>query len=247
MEPGEYRRMFEMEDHYWWFRAKRALIISLLKQYAPFPPTLALDVGCGTGGAIQTFSALGGWWVGMDRSDLALTFCKKRGLPHLLQASAEALPLRSGSADLLLCLDVLYHRGVLDDQAVLGECFRVLKPGGTAIITDSALEWLRGPHDEAVHARKRYRLGEIAALAEAGRFRVIKRSYTNTFLFLPVAAYRLARRLFPGATSHTRSDLLSVPRPLQRVLAAIMALERWILRWVDLPIGSSVVLVARKP
>ncbi len=239
--------MFEMEDHYWWFSAKRALVRSLLERYASLPPAVALDMGCGTGGILQGFSLLGGRWVGMDRSELALAFCRKRGLPHLLRASAEALPLRSDSTDLLLCLDVLYHRGVTNDRAVLGECFRVLRPGGTAIITDSALEWLRGPHDEAVHARKRYRLGEIAALVEAGRFTVVKRSYSNTFLFLPVAAYRLVRRLFPGATSHARSDLLSVPRPLQRVLAAIMALERWILRWVDLPIGSSVVLVARKP
>ena len=237
--------MFELEDHYWWFSAKRALVRTLLEAYAPLPPGLAVDVGCGTGGMLEAFSSLGGQWVGADRSELALAFCRKRGLPRLLRASAEALPFRSESVNLVLCLDVLYHRGVLDDRRVLAECFRVLRRGGTAVITDSALNWLRGPHDEAVHTRKRYRLGELVTLVEASRFEILKRSYANSLLFLPTAAYRLARRWLPGETP--RSDVAALPRPLERILAGIMALERWILRRLSLPLGTSVVLVARKP
>jgi ubiquinone/menaquinone biosynthesis C-methylase UbiE len=245
MEPEEYRRMFELEDHYWWFSAKRALVRSLLEAYARVPPGLAVDVGCGTGGTVQAFSSWGGRWVAVDRSELALGFCRKRGLRSLLQASAEALPVRSGSVDLVLCLDVLYHRGVQDDRRVLAECFRILRPSGTAVITDSALDWLRGPHDEAVHARKRYRLGELTALVKAARFEVLKRSYANSLLFVPTVAYRLARRWLPGQT--TRSDVLVIPRPIERILAGITALERWLLMRLSLPLGTSVVLVARKP
>lgn len=245
MEPGEYRRLFELEDHYWWFLAKRALVQSLLARHAPGPPALAIDIGCGTGGILQAVAARGGRWWGMDRSDLALAFCRKRGLTGLVQASAEALPFPSGSSDLLLCLDVLYHRGVQDDRTVLAECFRVLRPGGTVVITDSALPWLRGPHDEAVHTRKRYRLGELCALVEAGRFRVLRRSYTSCLILPLTAAYRLGRRYAPGQAP--RADIPAVPRPLGRALAAVMAVERWLLGWTDLPIGSSVVVVARKP
>ena len=237
--------MFEVEDSYWWFGAKRALVRLLLGRYLPAPPGVAVDIGCGTGGTLQAFAPLGGRWVGVERSELALAFCRKRGLPDLLQASAEALPLKSDSADLVLCLDVLYHRGVADDRVVLAECFRVLRPGGRVIITDSALDWLRGPHDEAVHTRKRYSLGELTALVEAGRFRVLRRSYANSLLFIPTAAYRLARRVFPGRGP--RSDLLALPRPLERLLAAILAAERALLRRIDLPVGTSVVVVAAKP
>lgn len=237
--------MFEQEDHYWWFLAKRALVRWLLRRHAALPPAVALDVGCGTGGTLQALSSLGGLWIGIDRSELGLRFCRKRGLPRLLQASAGALPVRSESTDLLLCLDVLYHRGILDDRAVLAECFRVLRPGGTAVIADSALDWLRGPHDEAVHARKRYRLEEISDLVGGSGFRIVRRSYANTLLFLPTVAYRLARRWFPGQPS--RSDILAMPRALHTILAAVMQLERWILRWVDLPIGTSVIVVAKKP
>src|SRR4249919_1019230 len=147
MEPGEYRRMFELEDRYWWFLAKRALIRMLIEEHvSAWPPSLAVDVGCGTGGILSALSAAGGKWVGTDRSELALTFCRQRQLTRLVQASAEAVPLKSECADLLLCLDVLYHRNVRDELGVLAECFRVMAPQGTAIITDSALNWLRGPH-----------------------------------------------------------------------------------------------------
>ena len=245
MEHDEYRRMFEEEDRYWWFLAKRALVRSLVERYAPRPSAVALDVGCGTGGTLQAFSPLGGVWVGVERSDLGLEFGKKRGLPRLVQASAEALPVRSDAVDLLLCLDVLYHRDVADDRTALAECFRVLKPGGTVVITDSALRWLYGPHDEAVHARQRYGLDEIVGLVGGSGLTVIKRSYANTLLFLPMAGYRLLRRWLPAQGSS--SDIMTLPRPVQTILAVVMRLERWMLGWTNLPIGTSVVVVAQKP
>jgi len=245
MEHDEYRRMFEEEDRYWWFLAKRALVRSLVERYATRPSAVAIDVGCGTGGTLQAFSTLGGVWVGVERSELGLQFGRKRGLPRLLQASAEALPVRSGAVDLLLCLDVLYHRGVLDDRVALAECFRVLKPGGTAVFTDSALQWLRGPHDEAVHARTRYRLDEITGLVGESGLTIIKRSYANTLLFLPMAGYRLLRRWRPGQDSS--SDIMVLSRPIQTILGAVMRLERWVLGWTNLPIGTSVIVVAQKP
>ena len=243
MEAGEYQRMFELEDRYWWFRAKRALVADLINDWAG-RPARAVDVGCGTGGMLAEFSARGGIWVGTDHSALALAFCRRRHLRRIFQASAEAIPLASGSADLVLCLDVMYHRNVQDDRRVVAECFRVLAPRGTAIITDSALDWLRGPHDVAVHTRKRYLLGEISAMVEDAGFQVVKRSYANTLIFVPTVAHRLLRRLFPGAGS--QSDIVALPRTLERILTAVQAFERRLLRHMSLPLGTTVVVVARK-
>jgi SAM-dependent methyltransferase len=245
MEPGEYRRMFELEDRYWWFLAKRALVRMLIERHvATWPPSLAVDVGCGTGGTLAALSAAGGTWIGMDRSELALAFCRERRLSGLTQASAEAIPLTSGCADLLLCLDVLYHRNVGDEEAVLAECFRVMAPHGSAIITDSALNWLRGPHDEAVHTRRRYRLGELSVMVQRAGFEIVRRTYANSLLLAPLVAHRLARRLVPG--SGLGSDVVDVSPGVNRMLSTVQACERWLLRRVSMPIGTTVVIVARK-
>ena len=237
--------MFELEDRYWWFLAKRRLVQMLVSEYVQGRPAVVLDVGCGTGGIGAALAGVGRTWVGLDRSGLALSLCRRRGLTRLLRASVEAVPVRSASADLVLLLDVLYHRDVRDDRRALGECARVLRPGDTVILTDSALDWLRGPHDEAVHTRKRYRLGEIVAMAESCGLRPLRSSYANGLLMLPAVVYRLGRRFLPSERPH--SDVVEVGPWLHRALLAVQAAERWLLRRVSLPLGTSVLLVARKP
>ena len=84
MEPAEYESMFELEDHYWWFLAKRAMIRMLIEAFGPPAPARVLDVGCGTGGISSALSRMGGNWVATDRSQLALEFCRRRSLPRLM-------------------------------------------------------------------------------------------------------------------------------------------------------------------
>lgn len=127
---------------------------------------------------------------------------------------------------------------------MLAECFRVLAPHGTAIVTDSALNWLRGPHDEAVHTRKRYSLAEMSQMIEAAGFHIVRRTYANSLIFVPTVAHRLLRRLFPSST--TQSDVVDMPDGVQRLLSGVQAIERWLLRRVRLPLGTTVVVVARK-
>lgn len=241
MEPREYERMFTLEDRHWWFRSKRALVQALLRRYLAGSGR-GLDLGCGTGG---TLAALGGegWWVGLDRERLALAFSQRRGLGRLVQGSATALPFRAGSFDCCLALDLLYHRGVEDEGVALAECHRVLRPGGFLLVTDSALGWLRSPHDEAVHARTRYTRAELVRLVQAAGFRVLRTSYAYTLLFPLLAGFRLLRRLVPGGGT---SDLFPLPAGVNGGLLAVQAAERGLLRLVDLPIGTSVVCCARR-
>lgn len=241
MEAREYERMFALEDGHWWFHSKRALVRALLRRYA-LRPGRVLDLGCGTGG---TLAAMGGdgCWVGLDREWLALAFSGKRGVGRLVQGSATALPFRTGSFDCCLALDLLYHRGVEDERAALAECHRVLRPGGLLLVTDSALAWLRSPHDDAVHARTRYSRAAMVRLVQAAGFQVLRASYAYTLLFPLLAGFRLLRRLAPGRGA---SGLFPLPAAVNRGFLAIQALERGLLRWIDLPIGTSVVCCARR-
>jgi SAM-dependent methyltransferase len=243
MDPREYERSFAFEGEHWWFRAKRALVLSLLRRHGR-PGGRGLDVGCGTGGMLQAL-ARQGTWVGVDAEPLALAFSRKRGLERLAGGSAVALPFRTGSFDACLCLDVLYHRAVGSDAAALAECHRVLAPGGLLVVTDSAFAWLRSAHDDAVHGRRRYTRAELVARVRDAGFTPLFASYTYCLVFPAVAAFRLARRL-GGARAGEGSDVFPLPRPLTACLLAVQALERALLAWTPLPFGSSVLCVARK-
>ncbi len=268
MDPREYERSFALEEEHWWFRAKRALVLSLLRRYG-WAGGLGLDVGCGTGGMLDALARRErrpakdrrpsrdrrpeaprpdeqcGSWVGADAEPLALAFSRKRGLTRLAGASAVALPFRGGVFDACLCLDVLYHRAVASDAAALAECHRVLRTGGLLVITDSAFAWLRSAHDEAVHGRRRYTRDELTERVRAAGFTPLFASYTYCLVFPAVAAFRLARR-WRGGGRQEGSDVFPLPRVLTGVLLAVQAVERALLSLTPLPFGSSVLCVARK-
>ncbi|MBI4010727.1 MAG: class I SAM-dependent methyltransferase [Candidatus Rokubacteria bacterium] len=243
MDPREYERSFALEGEHWWFRAKRALVLSLLRRYGRVG-VRGLDVGCGTGGMLQALGAQG-TWVGADAEPLALALSRKRGIPRLVAASAMALPFRTAAFDACLCLDVLYHRAVTSDADALAECHRVLAGGGLLVVTDSAFAWLRSAHDEAVHGRRRYTRAELLERVRAAGFTPLFASYTYCLVFPAVVLFRLARRL-RGRAAERGSDVFPLPRALTALLLAVQAVERRLLGVTPLPFGSSVLCVARK-
>ena len=112
-----------------------------------------------------------------------------------------------------------------------------------------AFEFLRSSHDVAVHTRKRYRQGEVVALLERAGFEVERATYRLCLLFPLVALCRLLKRL--TLTTEDREAVASdVARPaplLNRILLSVSRLENRLLSRFDLPVGTSVFAVARKP
>lgn len=102
------------------------------------PGQRLLDVGCGTGQLLAAAHAHtpDAILAGVDPSRSMLGVARRRvpGSVALLQASAEGLPVRSGSIDWLVMTSVL-HR-VHDPLATRREFRRVLRPGGTLVLTD---------------------------------------------------------------------------------------------------------------
>jgi ubiquinone/menaquinone biosynthesis C-methylase UbiE len=245
MEFDEYAKMYELEDSHWWFRGKRKIAERIIARYV----TLAhgnriLDVGCGTGGMLTLLRQYG-VAVGLDISSFGLHFAVQRGPQPLLQGSALNLPFADDSFDLVTGFDVLYHEQVDDDRVALREFYRVCRPGGSLILTDSALNILRGQHDQAYHAQRRYTRREMRVKVTEAGFRPLKVTYANTFLFPMVLFVRMWKRRFNGVASH-RSDLYPMPALLNQALYSIYSFEASLLKFLDLPVGSSVVCVARK-
>ena len=247
MHPSELRKLFSLEDTYWWYVARRDLVGELLVQYRGWLPArpLILDIGCGGGAGLAVFSRLGKA-VGLDRSEEALWLSRSRGDFPLICGTAERLPVANDSLDVVTALDVLEH--VADDAAAVREMARALKPGGLAIITVPAYQSLWSEHDDALDHLRRYRAGQVRRLMLRGGMRVLKLSYCITLLLPPIFLFRLAQKLLRPANRGRPKTAIRPLSPLpNRLLIGLLRLETaWLLR-MPLPCGVSVVCVAENP
>jgi len=243
MEIREYDRMRTLEDHYWWYRSLHEFVGSRLGGAA-----MVLDVGCGTGGLLARLS--GTRTVGVDLSPAALTHARRRGLQALTRASTGALPFPDASFDVVLALDLLYHRAVVDEKAALAECRRVVRPGGRIMIHAAAYRWLYGSHDRAVHGARRYTASTLRELVQAAGLEIVELSYRNA-LALSWAAVSRGFGKLRVRHGHNEappvSDLHVIPDWLNTLLRIAARAENAWLGVGRLPMGLSVWCVARRP
>jgi ubiquinone/menaquinone biosynthesis C-methylase UbiE len=239
MEVEEYARIAAAEDDHWWYRNTRALMAEFLEPWLRTGLHI-LDAGCGPGGN-GAWLARHGRVVGVDVNPEALEFVHARRPTTVpARASADRLPFESEAFDLAVAITLLY--AVRDDAAAVGELARVLRPGGAVLLLEPAFESLRREHDATVHGLRRYRRHELADLAERVGLRVLRSTYAYSFLTPPAALLAVLERRVTHAPRNARSDVDR--RALDRVFAPLARAER---RWLadhDIPVGTSVVVVA---
>jgi len=76
---------------------------------------------------------------------------------------------------------------------------------------------------------------------------VLRISYTNFATFPLTLAVRLAQRARGRRDEADEAEISVPPAPVNAILAGVMAAEAALLRATRLPVGSSVMAVARKP
>lgn len=242
------RATAKAEARHFWFRGFRAFVTPLLQQAAAGRTGLSLlDCGCGTGANLELLERFGRAY-GFDLSEIGLRIGRGAGRTRLARARVTAVPFAAASFDIVTSFDVLYALDDRPEREAVAEMFRVLKPGGFAVVNVAANEALRGDHSVLSHEVRRYSRQGLRQRLEAAGFAVVRISYTNASLFLPLLAVRtLQRRRGLRSETGAQQEITVPPAPINALLSAALWLESLWLRRFDAPVGSSLLCVARKP
>jgi SAM-dependent methyltransferase len=242
MQNRELTEMHTMEVNHWWYAGKRLLFRRLLADRLARPDLRILDIGAGTGAAAMDFGR-DGWICASDRSRIAIAYARERGVRTAVVADATAIPFADESFDLVLALDIIEH--VDDDEAMLRDIARVLRPGGAVAIHVPAWPSLWCGHDEILEHKRRYTRRGLARTLSAAGLEAEYLGWTGATILVPAAVVRLSRRWL-GAESD-RQDAFSLPRPLNSAMLAVYRAEAAIAARSGLPFGLSLAAIARVP
>ena len=238
--------MFDLENSYWWFLGKQFLVKNVLRslRFDRSKNERILDLGSGTGMILKVLEDYG-VCCGAEISHEAISFLRKRNLNRVVCTDVNGpLPFKDNSFSLITCLDVLEH--VERDRELLVEIFRVCEPGGYVFVTVPAFNFFWSSHDIALHHRRRYVRRQMLDQIRSVKGKVIKASYYNMFLSLPIAAVRKLKAM-RGGTEGAKSDFfLSLPGAMNKALSSIFKLEIFLLNFVNYPFGVSLLMIARK-
>jgi ubiquinone/menaquinone biosynthesis C-methylase UbiE len=241
LSPARLRRLADIERWHFWFVGRRELLQGLLSRANDPHFDRVLDVGCGTGANAELLRPYSQHIVGMDVRTEGME-ARGEAAPQqalFVRGTATRLPFSDGSFDAVTALDVLEH---VDDHAALAEMRRVLRPGGTMLLTVPAMPWLWSYRDVDAGHLRRYRRRGLAHLLTSAQFELRDMNYYQCLLF-PLVLARVFRRDSAAWRNGEES-----PRPvINRVLSRVSRAEARLAHFVSWPFGSSLVALCRKP
>jgi SAM-dependent methyltransferase len=234
-------------EHHFVAVASRRHAINALRQHLRVSRPTILEVGCSSGFLLSELSAAfpDAQLIG---SDYVLSSQVATRVPRvpLLQFDLTQCPLPDSSVDAVVLLHVLEH--IEHDDLAAQQLFRVLRPGGVAVIEVPAGPNLFDAYDKYVLHYRRYSIGALTALAEAAGFAIEARTHLGFMLypaFWTVKKVNRMRRSVDGR-AFVANSLKSTDR-FSAVGHHVLRFEAWLRSFAYLPVGSACAVVARKP
>lgn len=247
MRSLAYEQFRTLEQDHWWFRGRRAVYLELLREaLGDRRPRRVLDVGAGLGGFLPELGELGQALCFTELDPEAARLAVGRGGAGGVRARAEALPFQDESLDLVTLFDVLEHAD--EDGPALDEVARILRPGGTLLLSVPAHPWLFSRNDEVAGHRRRYSRRGLVELVHGSELRLVRCTFANTLLFPAIASAVLALKAVEPLVPSSEHTNLSwrLPRVLDELCYQAFRAELHLSRRIDLPVGHSLVAIARR-
>jgi SAM-dependent methyltransferase len=233
------------EATHFWFRGFRQFLAPVIQDLSHGRRDLRIiDCGCGTGHNIHFLQPYGSV-VGFDLHEGGVAMSHASGAVVVRGDIARA-PFASGMFDIATSFDVM--QCIEPDAAAVREMARLVRPGGAVVVTMAALELLRGDHSVSWQEVRRYTPAMARALFIQAGLRVERVSFLFGSLFPLMLTVRLGQRLLRPFRSYRPDTDIAVPSaPVNGLLTAVVTAEARLARHVSLPVGSSLLVVGKKP
>jgi SAM-dependent methyltransferase len=238
---------YRAEQSHFWFRGFRQYVRPLLQRAtAGIRSATILDCGCGTGSNLRMLGEYGRA-VGFDLTATGTRFARSHG-HRVAQASIGAIPFQQATFDLVTSFDVFQCLPDDVEAAAIAEMARVAKPGGWLLLHVAALEILHGKHSVLSEEVRRYTAPRLRSIVEQGGFRVERLTFDHMTLLPMLLPVRAWHRLTAGGSpvAAGEGEITVPPSAVNAALTALVSLEALALRAVNMPIGSSLMCLARK-
>lgn len=243
MEENFEKKYHDVEKNHWWFKSRRKYLIDLLKDISK--ESKILDIGCSSGVFLMDLENLGfnpNNLFGIDISEKAILNSKKNGLLNTFVMDAQNITLNE-TFDIIVASDCLEH--LENETKALKNWKSLLKKEGKMYVFVPAFMSLWSYHDEINMHYKRYTKQELKASIEQENLEILKASYWNFFLFVPVYLFRKISSLF-NKNKSGESDIRIGNSIINNLLLQLIVFENKLLKRINFPFGVSTFCIVKR-
>jgi len=240
--PHYFTDLAQSEQGNFWFESRNRLLIWAIRKYFPSAQSM-LEIGCGTGFVLselqRTFPEIR--FAGSEIYPEGLRFAGNRAVgADLFQMDARRIPF-DREFDVIGAFDILEH--VEEDEEVLGQMYRAVRPGGGIVVTVPQHPSLWSTVDDYSFHKRRYVRQELKRKAEQAGFRpAILTSFIS--ILLPVLFLSRLRNKSYTDSFDPLAELRIHPA-INRAFMGLLSVERRCIQaGMSLPWGGSLLLVA---
>ena len=236
MDNKTFSRQIKNQEKHWWFQARKKIIDQIISNINLKKNNNILDFGAGSGVNLDMLEKYGLVDV-HEQNKYAKKIIKKRH--KKIKNLYSTLKIKKKFYDLILVADVIEH--VKKPKNLLKDLKKFLKKDGRILITVPAYQFLFSRKDEALGHYRRYNKNHLKN--ELSGFKIENISYFNTFLCIPIIIMTLLNKLLKR--DYIKEVETTPNFILNKLLYIVFAAERYFIKYLNLPFGVSIYILAK--